>query len=321
MITPYLREDLELIKGNSREDGSPGWLLYDALRNKYFTIGIAAFRLIRNWKSGEDISKFNEWINKKGLKINLEEIKSFISFLTNNNLIIQPKGQNITNLLFQKNSQKKNWLMYLIHSYLFFKVPLFKPDEWLGKTLKYTIPYASKQYRYIIYLIGFIGICLVVQQFEDFLTTFMYFFSIKGLLFYAITLIAVKILHELGHAYVAKYYGCQVSSIGIAFLVFFPFLYTDTTNAWRLRNHNERLLINFAGILTELHLALIATFVWAVVPDGAIKSIAFFVATTSWISSLTINVSPFMRFDGYYIFSDWLKAENLQPRAFALARW
>ena len=117
MITPYLREDLELIKGNSREDGSPGWLLYDALRNKYFTIGIAAFRLISNWKPGEDISKFNEWINKKGLKINLEEIKSFISFLANNNLIIQPKGQNITNLLFQKNSQKKNWLMYLIHSY------------------------------------------------------------------------------------------------------------------------------------------------------------------------------------------------------------
>ena len=74
MITPYLREDLELIKGNSREDGSPGWLLYDALRNKYFTIGIAAFHLISNWKPGEDISKFNEWINKKGLKINLEEI-------------------------------------------------------------------------------------------------------------------------------------------------------------------------------------------------------------------------------------------------------
>ncbi len=28
-----------------------------------------------------------------------------------------------------------------------------------------------------------------------------------------------------------------------------------------------------------------------------------------------------MRFDGYYVFSDWLKAENLQPRSFALARW
>jgi putative peptide zinc metalloprotease protein len=28
-----------------------------------------------------------------------------------------------------------------------------------------------------------------------------------------------------------------------------------------------------------------------------------------------------MRFDGYYVFSDWLKAENLQPRSFALAKW
>jgi len=321
MIIPYLREDLELIRGNSREDGSPGWLLYDALRNKYFTIGLSAFRLIRNWKPGEDIIKFCSSINEKGLMINSDEVKSFVSFLTNNNLIIQPKGQNISNLLSQKNSQKQNWLMYLIHSYLFFKIPLVKPDEWLGKTLKYVQAFGSKQYRYVIYVLGFIGISLVIQQFENFLTTFMYFFSFKGLILYVITLIVVKTLHELGHAYVAKYYGCRVSSIGIAFLVFFPFLYTDATDAWRLRNHKERLSINFAGIFTELHLALIATFIWVIVPDGGIKSVAFFVATTSWISSLTINVSPFMRFDGYYIFSDWLKAENLQPRSFALAKW
>ena len=138
---------------------------------------------------------------------------------------------------------------------------------------------------------------------------------------YLVTLIFVKSLHELGHGYIAKYFGCRVSSIGIAFLVFFPFLYTDTTDAWRLRNHRERLIINFAGILTELHLALIATFLWAILPDGGFKSVAFFIATTSWISSLAINVSPFMRFDGYYVFADWLKAENLQPRSFALARW
>ena len=97
-----------------------------------------------------------------------------------------------------------------------------------------------------------------------------------------LTLVFVKCLHELGHAYIAKYYGCRVSAIGIAFLVFFPFLYTDTTDAWRLRNHKERLLINFAGVLTELHLALIATFVWGMLlPEGGLKSVAFFIATTS----------------------------------------
>ena len=28
-----------------------------------------------------------------------------------------------------------------------------------------------------------------------------------------------------------------------------------------------------------------------------------------------------MRFDGYYVFADYLKVDNLQPRAFALAKW
>ena len=44
MIIPYLRQDLEILRGNSREDGSQAWLLYDDLRNKNFTLGITAFR-------------------------------------------------------------------------------------------------------------------------------------------------------------------------------------------------------------------------------------------------------------------------------------
>ena len=321
MIVPYLRQDLEIFRGNSREDGLPAWLLYDAIRNKYFSLGLTAFKLIKNWKGGEDIKNFEKKINSSGIDTSEEEIKSFISFLHQNNLIIQPTGQNITYLMQQKNSMKKSWLMHAIHNYLFFKIPLFKPDDWLSKTLKYVKHFASKKFRNLVYFFGFIGLFLVVQQLETFKSTFLYFFSFQGLMLYFLTLVFVKCLHELGHAYIAKYYGCRVSAIGIAFLVFFPFLYTDTTDAWRLRNHKERLLINFGGILTELHLALIATFIWAVLPDGGFKSAAFFLATTSWISSLTINVSPFMRFDGYYVFSDWLRAENLQPRSFSLARW
>jgi len=321
MIIPYLRQDLEIFRGNSREDGSPAWLLYDAVRNKYFTVGLTAFRLIKNWRGGEDIQNFEKKINSQGIETTGDEIKSFIGFLQQNNLIIQPQGQGVPFLMQQKNSLKKSWIMNLIHSYLFFKIPLFTPDEWLGRTLHKVKFLGSKKIRNIIYILGFIGLFFVIQQFENFTKTFLYFFSIKGLMIYFITLVFVKCLHELGHAYIAKYHGCRVSAIGIAFLVFFPFLYTDTTDAWRLRNHKDRLLINFAGILTELHLALIATFVWGVLPEGGLKSAAFFIATTSWISSIAINVSPFMRFDGYYVFSDWLKAENLQPRSFALAKW
>ena len=60
---------------------------------------------------------------------------------------------------------------------------------------------------------------------------------------------------------------------------------------------------------------------WSFAPDGILKSILFIIATTSWISSLLINISPFLRFDGYYALSDLSDSKNLQPRSFAMAKW
>jgi putative peptide zinc metalloprotease protein len=48
---------------------------------------------------------------------------------------------------------------------------------------------------------------------------------------------------------------------------------------------------------------------------------AFILAGTTWISTVLVNVSPFMRFDGYFLLSDWLDMPNLHGRSFALARW
>lgn len=46
----------------------------------------------------------------------------------------------------------------------------------------------------------------------------------------------------------------------------------------------------------------------------------FLLATTTWIWTLAINASPFMRFDGYFLLSDLTGLPNLHERCFALAR-
>ena len=321
MITPSIRQNLQLLQGTPMEDGSPSWLLYDNLRNKYFTLGVNAFRMLKHWIAGVDTKQFIEQAQQKGLDIEEDQLNDFINFLKTNSLISHNSSEDVQILLHQHNAQKKHWFMNLIHNYLFFKIPLIKPDPFLDKTLHIAKFFGQRFLRLLIYIIGVMGIYFVIQQWDEFLTTFLFFFNWNGLLFYAFALVGVKAIHELGHAYTAKNFGCNVNSMGIAFLVFFPFLYTDNTNAWRLRDHKKRLSINFAGISTELHLALLATFIWGITDQGMLKSIAFFVATTGWISSLLINISPFMRFDGYYVFADYLKVENLQPRAFALAKW
>ena len=67
-----------------------------------------------------------------------------------------------------------------------------------------------------------------------------------------------------------------------------------------------------AGLMVELHIALLALFSWGILEDGPARSVAF-LATTSIIGSLLVNLSPFMRFDGYYALADFLGMQNLQP--------
>jgi len=80
-------------------------------------------------------------------------------------------------------------------------------------------------------------------------------------------------------------------------------------------------VIGAAGVGAELMLACFATLLWSFLPDGALKSAVFLIATATWVVSLLVNLNPCMRFDGYYLLADWLGVENLQARGFAMGRW
>ena len=161
----------------------------------------------------------------------------------------------------------------------------------------------------------------MTRQWDLFTASFLHFFSIEGAFTYGAALAAVKVLHELGHGYMAARFGCRVPSMGVIFLVMFPVLYTDVTDAWRLQSRRQRLLIDAAGIIVELAVACVATFLWAFLPDGPARSVCFRAGDDKLGDELLINLNPLMRFDGYYIMSDMIRIDNLAPRAFDLGRW
>ena len=166
-----------------------------------------------------------------------------------------------------------------------------------------------------------LGLLLTARQWDTFSSSFFETLSVGGLWGYLIALAVTKSLHELGHALTATRYGLRVAHMGVAFIVMWPMLYTDTGESWRLRDRRQRLAIASAGILTELALAALATLAWNLAADGsALKQSLFFLASTAWLLSLALNISPFMRFDGYFILSDLLDMPNLHERAGALTR-
>ncbi len=209
----------------------------------------------------------------------------------------------------------------MLHGYLFFRIPLSHPDRFLELTLPRLKWVFTPAFPLALGLVALIGLFLVSRQWDAFLATFPYFFTPGGALVLALTLTGAKLVHELGHAYTAKHFGVRVPTIGVAFMVLWPVLYTDTSDAWRLTSRRQRLLIGAAGVLAELALAAIATLLGAFLPDSPARSAAFVLAAASWLMSLLVNLNPLMRFDGYYLFSDLLGLPNLQDRAFRFGRW
>src|SRR5439155_409451 len=67
----------------------------------------------------------------------------------------------------------------------------------------------------------------------------------------------------------------------------------------------------------ELFLWSIATLAWrATEPDTWINAVGYMGMTVSGIKSI-VNFNPLLKFDGYYLLSDYLGMPNLRRRAFA----
>ena len=317
---PRLRNDLHLTEGPPAADGSPSWIIVDPLRNKYFSIEWPAFQLLSRWSVGKASALVDKVRQETTLSIDDEDIKGLTTFLFTNSLTLDPPSGSSADYVNQLQASKPMFLVWLVHNYLFFKIPILRPTRFLRATLPYVEPLFSRTTASLVVFIGLLGLYMVGREWDEFKSTFLYFFNLEGLMFYMLSLVFVKVAHELAHAYTAVRYGCKIPTMGVAFLVMFPVLYTDTSDTWRVKSPIDRMHVGGAGMMMELYIAAIATFCWGFLPDGIFKSAAFIMATTSWVLSLVINLNPFMRFDGYYILSDYLGIQNLQERSFKLGK-
>jgi putative peptide zinc metalloprotease protein len=319
---PKLREDIKLYPSARHRDGSPSWRILDPVRNRFFEIGWLEFELLARWASHAKVDTLIAQIEAETpLRPTEDEVVHFIQFLEVSQLLV-PEGKEERGRLRSRWMQGvKPWYEQLFHNYLFFRVPLVRPDKFLERTLPFAELFFTRSFFTILLVVFLADLYLITQEWNELRRTFAYFFNLQGGLYFAIAATFSKILHELGHAYAAKRYGVRVPAMGVAFLVLWPFLYTDVGETWKLADRRKQLVIASAGMATELALACFATLLWTISPEGAAKHVLFILATTTWVMTLAVNASPFMRFDGYFVVSDALDFPNLHERSGACARW
>jgi putative peptide zinc metalloprotease protein len=154
------------------------------------------------------------------------------------------------------------------------------------------------------------------------LPEFRAFFGRHNLIWLAAAVAIAKVLHELGHALACRRFGGECHEIGLMLLVFTPCLYCDVSDAWLMSNKWRRIAIGAAGMWVEMVLASIATVVWWWTGPGILNGLCLDIMFVCSVSTVLFNGNPLLRYDGYYILSDFVEVPNLQEQAtLVVRRW
>ena len=219
---PKLRQGLSFSFGDYVLDGRPQWLIHDSARNKFFVVGWSEYECLKRWEIG-DSEQLVEAVNiETTLHVDLQDIQNIIQFLAYNYLIEQRGSKIYSQAKEQKLFKDENILHAVIHYYLFFKIPLWHPDSFLGRTRRVGKWLFNRYTLYMMLILLAVSLYQLSFQWDRFTHTFPTIFSWQGLLSYFVAFSICKFCHELGHAYMCKEYGVPVPTLGVAFLVFWP---------------------------------------------------------------------------------------------------
>jgi len=118
-----------------------------------------------------------------------------------------------------------------------------------------------------------------------------------------------SVIHEMGHVAASVKNHIVPRSAGIGLYFFSPVFYVDVSETWVL-SPNKRLLVDVGGIyLQTIFVGILATanlFFNNLILHQIILSILFL---------MLVNLFPFIKLDGYWIFSDIIGLPNLDLRA------
>ncbi|MDX2493696.1 MAG: peptidase M50 [Desulfuromusa sp.] len=218
-------------------------------------------------------------------------------------------------LFERQDKQRGKWKQRLMNP-LALKFPLFDPDHFLVKWMGFVKPFVSWVTLLLWLLVVGSAVVLAVVNWPE-LTRNMADRVLKpeNLLILWLVYPVVKLLHELGHAFLIRIWGGEVHEMGIMLLAFTPIPYVEASSSGAFPDKRKRMGVAAAGMAVELFVASLALFLWLNVESGQVSAIAYNVMLVGGVSTLLFNGNPLLRFDGYYVLADWIEIPNLYQRS------
>jgi putative peptide zinc metalloprotease protein len=208
---------------------------------------------------------------------------------------------------------------------LFFKFRLCNPDPWLSNHVGRLHWLWTKPFLLTLLLgLSFSGIIAANQGSKILHTAQQLMHPMSPTLALAFLLLSgcVVTLHELGHAFTLKHYQRTVPEMGIMIMCLMPVAYTNTTDQYSLPKQQNRLWVVGAGVMCQVTIAAVAFWVWNSASTGSWLWFGSYLTMMAAIVTVTLNLNPLAKFDGYYLAVALTGINNLRTRSFQLyQRW
>ena len=201
---------------------------------------------------------------------------------------------------------------------LFIRIPLVAIDTVAGWMAQHSSFLFSKKAVRLWSIFMLITIVLLCSQSFEIINAFAalpQFFAQASPLVLGITIAATKIAHELAHATVCKREGANCGVIGVILMCGIPCPYCDVTDSYRLTYSKQRAAVMMAGIYAEWVIACLAAWVFVLAKSHITQMHALNVMIICGVSTFVFNANPLMRYDGYYLLSDWLGSVGLRQES------
>ncbi len=302
-------------------DGPPAYVLKDPVSLRYYRLDEKQRFLAGLMDGSHSLEEIRKAYEKhfRPERLTLEELETFAAQLLGSGLVQSDALQSGQTLFEKSEKQRRESRWSAVLNFLSLRIPLCNPDRALARLL----PWVRFAFTTPFVLLGLglmlAALALVATHWGDFLARLpeaREFFTLKNLLCLWAALGLVKVLHELGHGLCCKAFGGTVHEAGLLLLMFFPTLYCNVSDSWSIPQRRRRIAVSAAGIYVELLIAALATFGWwATDPGTLVNTLCLALMVVCSVNTVLFNANPLMRFDGYYILSDWLEVPNLSETA------
>jgi putative peptide zinc metalloprotease protein len=295
-------------------------VIKDPVALKYHRLQMEQYRILELLDGERSLEKVRDDLKLEfpTLQVTLGDIQQLITDLHRKGLVISNRPGQGAAVGRERSRTRREKIKQTLMSLMYLRLPGWDPE----RTLRFLKPLMAWMYHptaAVICLLFVSSAWLLLganlDQFKGRLPEFQSFFGWPNLIYLWITMALAKVIHEFGHGLSCVHYGGECHEMGVMLLVFSPCLYCDVTDSWMMKNKWHRIIIGAAGMYIEVVLSAIAIYVWWFSKPGLVHHLAlntFFVTT---ITTVIFNANPLMRFDGYYMMSDFLEIPNLRQKS------